>query len=218
MRPGSTDSSTAGTPTYPWHWAAPTTGSPAWTRLAEWTAGGRYLLHGSCTADLHRLEPRAPWDHSPDDYSKLSAVFATEDPTWAIAYAIRALDRPQFLNACFYPGTWVGTVADRRLFYSYGRRPDGTTPVQAGAVYVLDADAFTRQPPYLAPEIGGIITECQWTSTAPVDVVEAIPVTAADLTNPIPTHDPVLVRARMSQEPTAFPWGAPDNVTGVGRC
>lgn len=82
MRPGSKDSSTAGAPTYPWHWAAPTTGSPVWIRLAEWTAGGHHLLHGSGTPDLHRLEPRAPLDFSPDDYSKRTAVFATEDPTW----------------------------------------------------------------------------------------------------------------------------------------
>ena len=144
------------------------------------------------------------------DSSKRTAVFATEDPTWAIAYALKAPDCPQFLNACFYPDKWVGTVADRRLFYSYGRRPDGTTPVSAGAVYVLDAGAFTRQPSYVASEIGGAIIECQWTSTAPVDVVEAIPVTSVDLPNPIPTHDPVLVRARMSQDSAAFPWGAPD--------
>ncbi|RLY93838.1 hypothetical protein EAE32_00890 [Kocuria tytonicola] len=149
-------------------------------------------------------------DHSPDEYSKRTAVFATEDPTWAIAYAVKAPDCPQFLNACFYLGKWAGSAADRRLFYSYGRRPDGTAPVQAGMVYVVGAGAFTRQPPYPAPEIGGVITECQWTSTTPVDVVDVIPVTTADLPNPIPTHDPVLVRARMSQDPAGFPWGAPD--------
>lgn len=216
VRPGSKDSSTAGAPTYPWHWAAPTTGSPVWIRLAEWTAGGHHLLHGSGTPDLHRLEPRAPLDFSPDDYSKRTAVFATEDPTWAIAYAVKAQDCPQFLNACFYPGEWASTAADRRLFYSYARRPDSTAPVQAGTVYVLDAGAFTRQPPYLAPEIGGVITECQWISTAPVDVVDVVPVTTADLPNPVPTHDPVRVRARMAQNPAAFPWGAPDNLTGLG--
>lgn len=207
-----------GASAHPWHWAAPTAGSPAWARLAAWTAGGRYLLHGSGTPGLHRLEPRAPVDCSPDEYSKRIAVFATEDPTWAIAYAIKAPDCSQFLNACFYPGKRAGAAADRRLFYSYGRRPDGTAPVRAGTVYVLDADAFTRQPSYLAPEIGGVITECQWISTAPVEVVDVVPVTTADLPSPIPTHDPGLVRARMSQESTAFPWGAPDNVTGMGRC
>lgn len=64
------------------HWPAPTQGSPAWTRLAQWTADGRHLLHGSGTSGLLRLEPRAPLDHSPDDWSKRTAVFATEDPTW----------------------------------------------------------------------------------------------------------------------------------------
>lgn len=73
------DGPAAQTTTPPWHWPAPTTGSPAWTRLAQWTADGHHLLHGSGTAGLGRLEPRAPLDHSPDEYSKRTAVFATED-------------------------------------------------------------------------------------------------------------------------------------------
>ncbi|WNB88367.1 hypothetical protein RGB72_10370 [Glutamicibacter protophormiae] len=118
-------------------------------------------------------------DHSPDEYSKRTAVFATEDPTWAIAYAVKAPDCPQFLNACFNLGKWVRIAVDRRLFYSYGRRPDGTAPMQAGTIYVLAAAAFTRQPSYLAPEIGGVITECQWISAAPVEVVDVVPVTGS---------------------------------------
>ena len=193
-----------------WHWPAPTQGSPAWMRLAEWTADGRHLLHGSGTPGLHRLEPNAPLDHSPDDYSKRTAVFATEDPTWAIAYALRAPDCPQFLNACFYPAKRVATASERRLFYSYGRRPDGTAPVQAGTVYVLDARAFTRQPPYLDSNIGTVITECQWTSTSPVEIVDAVQVSVSDLPGPVPTHDPLRVRERIALEPRGFPWGAPD--------
>ena len=192
------------------HWPAPTQGSPAWTRLAQWTADGRHLLHGSGTSGLLRLEPRAPLDHSPDDWSKRTAVFATEDPTWAIAYALRAPDCPQFLNACFYPGERAGAASDRRLFYSYGRRPDGTAPVQVGTVYVLNAGAFTRQPPYLDSDIGAVITECQWTSTTPADVVDAVPVTMSDLPGPLPTHNPDLIRARMAESSTRLPWGAPE--------
>lgn len=194
-----------------WHWPSPTRGTPAWTRLAQVTAGGRHLLHGSGTAGLRRLEPRAPLDHSPDEYSKRTAVFATEDPTWAIAYALRGPDCPQFLNACFYLGTQAGTATDRRLFYSYGLRTDGTVPVQAGSVYILDADAFTRQPPYMDPAVGAVITECQWTSTTSVDIVDEVQVTLSDLPGPLPTHDPIVVGGRMVLDPDGFPWGAPDN-------
>lgn len=125
-----------------WHWPTPAAGTRAWQQLAAMAADGQYLLHGSQTADLQLLEPRAPVDHSLDDYSKRTAVFATEDPTWAIAYAVRASDCPQFLNACFYPGDRPGTPAQRRLFYSYGRRLDGTVPVSPGVVYVLRASSF----------------------------------------------------------------------------
>ena len=90
-------------------------------RLAEWTADGRHLLHGSGTSGLLRLEPRAPLDHSPDDWSKRTAVFATEDPTWAIAYAVRASDCPQFLNACFYPGDRPGQY-DALAAQAFGAR------------------------------------------------------------------------------------------------
>ena len=88
--------------------------------------------------------------------------------------------------------------------------PDGTAPVQAGTVYVLNAGAFTRQPPYLDSDIGAVITECQWTSTTPADVVDAVPVTMSDLPGPLPTHNPDLIRARMAESSTRFPWGAPE--------
>lgn len=204
------DGPAAHTTTPPWHWPAPTTGSPAWTRLAQWTADGHHLLHGSGTAGLGRLEPRAPLDHSPDEYSKRTAVFATEDLTWAIAYAVRASDCPQFLNACFYPGDRPGTPAQRRLFFSYGRRTDGTVPVSPGVVYVVKARFFERQPPAWDVDLGQVITECQWTSRDTVDVVAAVRVTPADLHGPIPTHDSAEVSARMTQYASGFPWGAPD--------
>lgn len=193
-----------------WHWPIPAAGTPAWQQLAAWAADGKHLLHGSQTADLQCLEPRAPVDHSPDDYSKRTAVFATEDPTWAIAYAVRAADCPQFLNACFYPGGRPGTPAQRRLFFSYGRRSENTVPVSPGVVYVVKTRFFERQPPAWDVDLGQVITECQWTSRDSVEVVAAVRVTPADLPSPSPTHEPAEVSARMTQNPSGFPWGAPD--------
>lgn len=193
-----------------WHWPAPQRGSSTWRAVAASVADGRHLLHGSRTPGLTVIDPRAPLDRSPDAYSKQTAVFATEDPTWAISYAVRSKDCPQFLNACFYPGAEAGTTTQRRLFYSYGRRPDGSVPVSPGTVYVLDAAGFERQPPEDDPAVGSTVTECQWTSLRPARVVAAFTVTPDDLPTPLPSHDTASVDARAHEGPAAFPWGAPD--------
>lgn len=67
----------------PWHVLAPTSGDERWTQLAEMVASGELLLHGSQTPGLRELAPRAPLDFSLDEYSKRTAIYATEDPTWA---------------------------------------------------------------------------------------------------------------------------------------
>lgn len=73
-----------------WHMSAPVCGDAAWTKLAELVASDDLLLHGSQTPGLSELTPRAPLDFSHDEFSKRTAIFATEDPTWAIAFAIRS--------------------------------------------------------------------------------------------------------------------------------
>ena len=54
-------------------------------------------------------------------------------------------------------------------------------------------------------------------SCAPVDIMDAMPVTATDLPGPILTHDPLHVRDSMVMDPSGFPWGAPDTLPAPGQ-
>jgi hypothetical protein len=180
-----------------WHIPAPTRGNATWQRLAELTASGHYLLHGSQRRGLKALQPRAPLDFSLDAFSKQTAVFVTEDPTWAIAYGIRTASC-RLLSVCFYPGLKPGRASQRRLFLSYAATAGGRAPTSAGVVYVLPAKHFTRMPSYTDPLLGPI-TECQWASTETVPVVEEVPVQPQDLPVAPLLHDFDSVSARSAR-------------------
>ncbi|HET7415653.1 MAG TPA: hypothetical protein VFI97_08170 [Arthrobacter sp.] len=188
-----------------WLQRAPAQGGPTWTRLAEAVATGDLLLHGSQTRGLSELEPGAPIDHSVDLFSKQTAVFATEDPTWAMSYAIRSPSCRRFLNACFYPGTSPGEWSERRIFLSYAATQAGHAPTVPGVVYALPSTAFTRMPSYTDPAFGQI-TECQWISTESVPVVAEIPVAPENLPNCPLLHDFDTVTERSIENSGGFPW------------
>lgn len=188
-----------------WLQRAPTRGDAAWTRLAEAVAAGEVLLHGSQTPGLTELEPRAPIDHSIDLFSKQMAIFATEDPTWAIAYAIRSPRCRRFLNTCFYPGSSPGAWSQRRIFLSYAATQDGGAPTGPGVVYMLPSDAFTRMPSYHDP-VFGQVTECQWVSTETVPVLAEVPVAPENLPRRPLLHDFDTVTQRAAEDPGGFPW------------
>ncbi|MDO5493467.1 MAG: hypothetical protein Q4F53_07645 [Nesterenkonia sp.] len=159
--------------------AAPTSGGDRWRRLAAAADGGA-LLHGSRTPGLTQLEPRAPFDLSADDYSKQTAVFATEDPTWAIAYAVRDEESRHFRSACFYPGAAVGASERRRIMLDFDVDDDGAPRLSPGVVYILDPTGFSRMPSHHDPEFG-LITECQWASPTAARIADAVLVTPEDL-------------------------------------
>lgn len=188
-----------------WLQRAPTRGDGRWTHLAAAVASGEVLLHGSPTPGLTALEPRAPIDHSLDLYSKQTAVFATEDPTWAISYAIRSARCRRFLNTCFYPGPSPGDWSQRRIFLSYATTPNGLAPTESGVVYVLPSGAFTRMPSYHDPVLGQI-TECQWVSTETVPVVAEVPVAPENLPSRPRLHDFDSVTRPVAADPAGFPW------------
>lgn len=151
------------------------------------------------------LTPRAPLDLSLDEFSKTMAIYATEDPTWAIAYAIRSSSCRRFLNACFYPGAAAGHWAERRIFLSFASTEDGQAPTRAGVVYVLPSKSFTRMPSYTDPVLGPI-TECQFISTEPVPVLAEISVEPQNLPLTPALHDFEAVSHRASANPLGFPW------------
>lgn len=188
-----------------WLQRAPAQGDRTWTRLAEAVTTGNLLLHGSQTPGLTELDPRAPIDHSVDLFSKQTAVFATEDPTWAVSYAIRSASCRRFLNTCFYPGSSPGEWSERRIFLSYATTRDGRAPTAPGIVYVLPSAAFTRMPGYDDP-LFGQITECQWVGTESVPVVAEIPVVPGNLPGLPLLHDFDTVTERADKDPGGFPW------------
>nr|AFK89430.1 hypothetical protein [Arthrobacter sp. J3.40] len=151
------------------------------------------------------LTPRQPLDFSLDEFSKTTAIYATEDPTWAIAYAIRSSSCRRFLNACFYPGAAAGHWAERRIFLSFASTEDGQAPTNAGSVYVLPSKSFTRMPSYTDPVVGPI-TECQFISTEPVPVLGEISVKPQNLPLTPALHDFETVSRRASSNPLGFPW------------
>lgn len=188
-----------------WLQYAPSQGDTTWNRLAEAVEAGDLLLHGSQTPGLTELTPRAPVDYSADAFSKQRAVFATEDPTWAISYGIRLPSCRGFLNACFYPSTSAGDRGHRRIFLSYAATQNNRAPTGPGVVYLLPSALFTRMPSYPDP-VFGHITECQWISTTSVPVVEEIPVTPANLPICPDLHDVDIVKRRAIDDPSGFPW------------
>lgn len=187
-----------------WHRAAPLDGDATWRALAALVARG-LLLHGSQRRGLDMLEPRAPIDFSIDEFSKSPAVYATEDPSWAIGYAIRAAHCRGMLNACFHPGTSTVDPATRRIFLSYARGAGGQAATAPGVVYAVPADGFIRMPSYRDLRLG-MITECQWINPEPVPVMAEVPVSAQNLPLVPLLHDAREVAARSAADPQGFPW------------
>ena len=188
-----------------WHLSAPLHGDATWTKLQRYAATGKYLLHGSRIGNLKALEPRAPIDFSVDSFSKRTAVFATEDPTWAIAYAIRSAHCPGFLNACFHLGTEDPPQSERRIFLSYGNDDENQNIFTEGVVYVVSAQSFRRMPAYEDPQLGWI-TECQWVSQSPVTVIDEIKVSHENLPIAPRTHRHERVQKAAREDPNGFPW------------
>ncbi|WP_372699850.1 hypothetical protein [Arthrobacter sp. JSM 101049] len=189
----------------PWTRDVPTAGSPVWERLARLVDQRGLLLHGSRTPGLATLEPAAPLDRGPDVYSKSTAVFATEDPTWAMGYALRDESCLRLLNACFHPLAADGSWGPRRIFLSYARPASGTPPLSRGVVYAVPRGPFTRMPPHDDPALGSIV-ECQWIATDPVPVMVEIVVEPLDMPFAVRTHDHDRVSAAMDADPSGFPW------------
>lgn len=190
---------------HPWLRPAPTEGGSTWRVLAEAVASGEVLLHGARTAGLTALVPRTPQDHSRDEYSKQTAVYATEDPTWALAYGVRDPSCAGFLNACLHRHQPDGSLGPREIFLSYGRSGDHAPPLSPGVVYLLPREPFIRMSSY-EDELLGWITECQWAATGAVTILDEVTLHPEDLPLTPHLHDPAQVAERSRQDPLGFPW------------
>ena len=153
---------------------------PKWAFLC-WLADEKGLLmHGSGNPDVTTFEPRTPFDNSPDDFSKQTAVFAASDGIWAIFYAV--IDRVNFrlrmLNGAMQFKTSEGWT-QMHYFFSVTGSVLERYPWREGTVYILPVEGFTRQPPY---ELGkhGLILEPHWASLESVQPLAKLAVTPED--------------------------------------
>jgi hypothetical protein len=164
------------------------------------------LFHGSSRRDLESLEPiRLSRDTT--EFGNQQAVYATNDPVWAIYFAILRRHAPF--------GTRNGSIAvvgygtyPRRYGFSLLPPIDPETRFGPGSLYVLPRRPFRPEPPLL-----GVLDTGQWVSLEPVRTVARIEVTPEDFPflHTIGTHS--------AREPMLFTMlrAALRNRTGRGR-
>jgi len=80
-------------------------------------AAGECLAAWLTHSGIVHPRTRAPVDFSPDGFLKMTAVYVTEDPIWAVAYVIRSAACRRFLNACCCPAA-AAEWRQRRTFLS----------------------------------------------------------------------------------------------------
>ena len=181
---------------------------PKWAFL-DWLAAHKaVLLHGSGNPNIHTFRPRAPKDRSPDDFSKQTAVFASDDPIWPIFYAV--LDRTNsslvMLNGALRFRLPDGTFSQTHYFFSLTETMQRRHPWREGVVYILPKRSFSQQQPY---QLGGFeVFEPHWASPSPVHLLAKLRVTSEDFPflDQVRAHDDEVVSRRALQNPHGFPW------------
>ena len=116
------------------------------------------LFHGSSRGDLAVLEPiRLSTDAR--EFGNRQAVFATDDPVWAIWFAI--LHRGDGYNSTRNGSLRVAgdDAASRWYFFTVNRGALSDERFGGGYLYVLPRATFEREPP-----IAGVLDSAQWAS------------------------------------------------------
>jgi hypothetical protein len=142
--------------------------------LLRWIAQERGLLfHGSGRGDLERLEPiRLTRDASA--FGDQQAVFASNDPVWAIYFA--TLQRGGGLRGTRNVSYGLGEdLYPRWYYFSHNEGADDRGRFGAGWLYVLSRTPFVREPP-----IWHLLDAGQWASPTPVIAEARVEVTAQD--------------------------------------
>lgn len=182
---------------------------PKWMFLCWLAEQKGYLLHGSDASDIFEFEPRTPKDDSPDDFSKQTAVFATDDGIWPIFYAV--INRRQFkvrmLNGALQFATSSGGWSDMRYFFSLTESVLEQRPWRDGTVYILPRDGFKQGPPPYELR-GHLVLEPHWANSKPVRPAAKLQVTPADFPflEQVRGHDDATVMASAARDPYGYPW------------
>jgi hypothetical protein len=124
----------------------------------RWLAQHRpVLFHGSSRADLVGLEPiRLSRDST--TFGNQQAVYATNDPVWAIYFAtLRRGRRYSTRNGSLAPAG--GGVYPRWYFFSLWQPGNARAQFGDGSLYVLPRRGFASERP-----LRGVIDTAQWVS------------------------------------------------------
>ena len=183
--------------------------APKWQFLCHVADRGTHVLHGSTAGDIATFEPRQSNDML--EFGNRKAVYAAADGLWALFFAV--LDRPAhdmaMINSCFRYET--GGIGTGEPFYYFAVDEHR---LSAGTVYLLPADGFEREPPYV--EAGRRIVTAQAASLEAVDPVAKLDVQPADFPLPIRRFDRATTLARIEADPRRFPLGA-RHLTAITR-
>lgn len=178
--------------------------APKWQFLCHVADSGNHVLHGSTVGDIARFEPRQSNDVL--EFGNRKAVYAAADGLWAMFYAV--LDRlahdMALINSCFCYVTPDGAASEPFYYFSVNAEAVRERQFSAGTVYLLPADGFEREAPYLRG--GRRIVTAQAASLDPVDPVAKLDVQPADLPLRIHGFDLEATFARIEADPDGFPW------------
>lgn len=178
--------------------------APKWQFLCHVADRGAHVLHGSTADDIARFEPRQSSDML--EFGNRRAVYAAADGLWALFYAV--LDRPAhdmaLINSCFRYETGDRGLSEPFYYFAVNEEAVRERQLSAGTVYLLPADGFEREPPYV--EGGRRIVTAQAASLDPVEPVAKLDVRPADFPFRIRGFDRATTLARIEADPDGFPW------------
>lgn len=122
-------------------------------------AKNQFLFHGSNDLEINTLNP-GPQDNYRGE--KITAVFASGDPIWAMFFAV--LDRDKYVGSVrngSYLLTTPNGLRERYYFFSINKEMKKYQPWRRGAVYVLPMSSFY-------PTQTGNLRFDEWASDEPV--------------------------------------------------
>jgi hypothetical protein len=167
------------------------------TTYLRWLVTHRQVLfHGSPRDSISELRPdRESGDSTA--FGNQRAVFATDDPVWAMWFAL--LDRGRDFRST-RNGVWSirGDRQNRQYFLSVNSDQPDAEFLADGWLYVLPRDGFTAEP-----AVAGLLQSGQWVNLNPVRPLARIAVAPADF----PFTD-VIGRHRDSESMLRTLWNA----------
>jgi hypothetical protein len=129
------------------------------------------VFHGSPRSDLTELSTERQ-SRDATEWGNQAAVYASNDPVWALYFAVLRRDNG-------WTGTRNGTLGigggRRRYFFVHNRGSESADRFGPGSLYLLPSATFEPEPP-----LGGVIDTAHLVSRVPVKPLARIDVTPED--------------------------------------